>query len=129
MTASIGSPGIGSYDAPAGNAFSLVQLGAIQRGLPPAIDQNTIGVSAFRNRIDVQWKAAALDAAGAGFSGYWIYRDGEYLMRTTNTHFSDEAVTPGATHSYTIRTVDQHFNFSPGVSITASTPAIATVRR
>ena len=69
-----------------------------------------------------------LDAASAGLNGYWIYRDGDYLMRTTNTHFSDEAVSPGATHTYTVYTVDQHFNFSAAVAITASTPAITAAK-
>jgi hypothetical protein len=125
VTAGIGSPGIGSYGAPAGNAISLVQLGAIARTAPVAVDQRTIGISVFRNRIDVQWKPVAASATSAALSGYWIYRDGNYLMRTTKTNFSDEAVTPGATHSYTILTVDEHFNFSPATAITASTPAIA----
>jgi hypothetical protein len=65
---------IGSYNAPAGNAISPVQLGSIARAIPAAIDQRTIGVSAFRNRVDVQWKPVALDAASAGINGYWICR-------------------------------------------------------
>jgi hypothetical protein len=129
VTAGIGAPGIGSYNAPAGNAISLVQLGAIGRQTPAAVNHSTVGVSSFRNRVDVQWKPVALDAASAGLNGYWIYRDGDYLMRTTNTHFSDEAVSPGATHTYTVYTVDQHFNFSPATTITASTPAIAAVKK
>jgi hypothetical protein len=129
VTAAPGAPGIGAYGTPSGNAISLVQLAAIGRGLPPGVDQHTVGVSAFRNRIDVQWRPVTLDAASSGLSAYWIYRDGEYLMRTTSTHFSDETVTPGATHIYTIYAVDQHFNFSPGCSITVSTPAITTVKK
>jgi hypothetical protein len=128
VQASIGSPGIGSYNAPAGNAISLVQLGAIARELPPAIDQRTIGVSTFRNRVDVQWKSAAVSATSAGLNSYFIYRDGDYLLRTANTNFSDEAVAPGAMHSYTIYVVDQHFNLSTGTSITVSTPAIASAK-
>jgi len=129
VTAGIGSPGIGSYGAPAGNAISLVQLGAIARVLPVAVDQRTVGISAFRNRVDVQWKPPILAATSSGLAGYWIYRDGDYLMRTTSTHFSDEAVAPGATHSYTIYAVDQHFNFSTATSISASTPAIQAVKK
>jgi hypothetical protein len=129
ISGAIGSPGIGSYNAPAGNAISLVQLGAIARETPEAVAQQTIGISTFRNRIDVQWKPVALSAASAGMSCYWIYRDGDYFMRTDRTNFSDEAVSPGATHSYTIYAVDQHFNFSAGTSVTASTPAITTVTK
>jgi hypothetical protein len=123
VSAGIGAPGIGAYNTPAGNSISQVQLGQIARTLPPAVDEQTIGVSAFRNHIDVQWKPPALDETSAGLSGYFIYRDGEYFMRTTRTTFSDEAVSPGSTHSYKIYTVDQHFNFSAATTITASAPA------
>ncbi len=109
VTPGLGQPGIGSYGAPSGNAISLVQLGSIIRTLPTAVDDKIIGVAAFRNRIDVQWKAVPEDVNG-GLAGYWVYRDGQYLMRTTATHFSDEAISPGATHSYTINAVDEHFN-------------------
>lgn len=123
ITPGVGQPGIGSYGAPAGNAISQVQLGSIIRTSPSAVDQSTVGVSAFRTRIDVQWKAVLQDANG-GLAGYWVYRDGVYLMRTNLTHFSDETVLPGASHSYTINAVDEHFNFSPGTSITVATPTL-----
>jgi len=117
-----GQPGIGSYGTPAGNAFSLVQLGAISRPKPAALNDKAIGTSAFRNHTDVQWKAQPVDPGGPGLAGYFIYRDGEYLMRTAATHFSDEAVSPGASHTYTIYAVDQHYNLSPGVSVKVVTP-------
>jgi hypothetical protein len=123
ITPGVGQPGIGSYGAPAGNAISLVQLGSIIRTPPTALTQNTVGVSAFRNHTDVQWKAVPQDVNG-GLDGYWVYRDGNYFMRTTLTHFSDETVLPGASHSYAINAVDEHFNFSPAISITVDTPAI-----
>lgn len=123
VTPGVGQPGIGSYGAPPGNAISQVQLGSISRTPPAAVDQGTIGVAAFRTRIDVQWKPVPEDVDG-GLAGYWIYRDGDYLMRTAAPHFSDEAVSAGATHSYTIHAVDQHFNFSAGASITVAAPAI-----
>ena len=41
----------------------------------------------------------------------------------------DEAVSPGATHSYTIYTVDQHFNFSTATTVNATTPAIVGVKK
>ena len=129
VTAAIGAPGIGSYNTPAGNAISEVQLGLIARATPPAVDQRTIGVSTFRNRVDVQWKPPTLDAASAGLNGYFIYRDGEYFLRTTKTTFSDEAVSPGSSHSYAIYTVDQHFNFSAATSFDASTPAIKAAKK
>lgn len=129
VSAAVGAPGIGSYNTPAGNAISEVQLGLIARETPPAVDQRTIGVSAFRNHVDVQWKAPALDSVSPGLNGYFIYRDGEYFLRTAKTTFSDEAVSPGSSHSYTIYTVDQHFNFSAAATFNASTPAIAAAKK
>ena len=127
ITPGRGQPGIGSHGTPAGNSVSLVQLGAILRTPPTAVDEQAIGVSAFRNHVDIQWKPVAEDVSGA-LAGYWVYRDGNYFMRTTAPRFSDQAVSPGVTHSYTIKAVDQHFNFSPGTSITVTTPAAAAAR-
>jgi len=118
-----GQPGVGAHATPAGNAISQVQVGAANRTLPAALDSRSIGVSAFRRRVDVQWKAVPENATGNGLTGYWIYRDGNYLMRTTNTSFSDEAVSPGDKHTYTIYAVDQHYNFSAGASVNATVPA------
>jgi len=70
----------------------------------------------------VQWHGAVLDPNGPGLDGYFIYRDGDYLMRTTATHFSDEAVSAGAKHTYSIYVVDQHYNLSPGASVDVVTP-------
>ena len=122
ITTATGQPGIGSYSTPPGNSISLVQLGSIARGQPAAVGRDTVGVTAFRNRTDVQWQAVPDDPAGPGLACYWIYRDGNYLMRTTATHFSDEAVSPGAEHTYTVYAVDQHYNQSPGTSVTVTTP-------
>lgn len=118
----VGQPGVGAYGVPAGNAISLVQLGSMDRVAPPAIDKEKVGVSAFRNRVDVQWPPVTDEAAGSGLAGYWISRDGRYFMRTTSTMFQDLAVKPGETHTYAIAAVDQHYNFSPPVSVTVSTP-------
>jgi hypothetical protein len=117
-----GSPGIGAYGTPTGNSISEVQLGVIHRTALPAIDKQKIGVSVFRNRIDVQWPAVVDDPAGVGLASYWIARDGQYFMRTTATMFQDLAVKPGETHTYSIAVVDQHYNFSPPVTFTATAP-------
>jgi hypothetical protein len=117
-----GQPGIGAYGTPAGNAISEVQLGAIDRVAPSAIDPQKIGISAFRNHIDVQWQPVTDDPAGSGLAGYWIARDGLYFMRTTATMFQDLTVKPNETHVYSVVSVDQHYNFSTPVTFTVSTP-------
>ena len=119
--AAAGQPGIGAHGTPAGNAISQVELGTISRVAPPALEKAT--ASAFPNRIDLRWAPAAAPAASAGLAGYWVYRDGAYLGRTTAPVFQDEAVAPKSTHTYTIYAVDQHFNFSPAASVTVTAPA------
>lgn len=115
-------PGVGARATPPGNAIAAVQIGGADRVPPAAVDKQSIAVSAFRRRVDVQWKAATDNPGGSGIAGYWIYRDGNYLMRTTNTSFSDETVSPGDNHTYTIYAVDQHYNFSAASSVTATMP-------
>lgn len=116
-----GQPGIGVAETPAGNAMSTVRLGLVAHTVPAAIPQEKIGVSSFRNRVDVQWTPVAATVYGVAPS-YWIYRDGNYLLRTAAHQFSDEAVSPGSQHTYTIYAVDEDFNFSPGVSVSATAP-------
>ncbi|MGA2148368.1 MAG: hypothetical protein ABSH49_25770 [Bryobacteraceae bacterium] len=116
-----GQPGIGAAETPAGNAVSAVRLGLVAHAAPAAVAEETVGVSAFRNRVDVQWVPVVANAFG-GAPSYWIYRDGDYLLRTVAHQFSDEAVSPGSQHTYTIYAVDEDFNFSPGTSVTATAP-------
>jgi len=90
-SAAIGAPGIGSYNTRVDKAISELQLGLMAREMYPAVDQRTIGVSTFRNRVDVRRKPPALDVDSAGLNCYFIYRDAEYFLRTTKTTFSDKA--------------------------------------
>jgi hypothetical protein len=119
----VGQPGIGARGTPSGNAISAVRLSLVNHVAPAAVDEKTIGISAFRTRVDIQWAPAADGPNADGPVRYWVYRDGDYLMRTAATHVSDEAVSAGSQHTYAIYTVDQHDNFSQPVSLTASTPA------
>ncbi len=117
-----GQPGVGLYNTPVGNSISLVQLGSIARTPPAAVNSNLITSSAYRTSINLRWPAVSVAATSSGLNGYFIYRDGAYLTRTTKNFLIDEAVSPGATHTYTIYAVDQHFNQSSGASVTVTTP-------
>jgi hypothetical protein len=121
-TLGVGQPGVGLYGTPIGNSISLVELGAIGKTPLPAITSGQITTAAFRNRVGIQWPAVQIAATSSGLGGYWIYRDGDYLGRTTHTSFVDESITPGAKHTYTIYVVDQHFNPSAGTSVTVTVP-------
>ena len=59
------------------------------RGAPAPINAQNIGVSAFQKRVEVQFAAAPADPTGVGLAGYWIYRDGLYLMRTQRTTLTE----------------------------------------
>jgi RHS repeat-associated protein len=117
-----GQPGIGAHSTPAGNAISQVQLGAIDRNIPAVPDMVHVRASAFRNHVDVQWKAIALPPAATALAGYWVYRDGKYLLRTSRTSFSDETVVAGAKYTYTIYSVTDHYTFSPPATVSVSIP-------
>jgi hypothetical protein len=117
-----GQPGIGSYGAPSGNAISLVQLGAIDQIAPSAVNAAKLTASVFRTRVELVWPAATDDPNGIGLAGYWVYRDGLYLGRTSNPYFTDETVKAGETHSYAVKALDGHFNFAPPAAISITVP-------
>jgi hypothetical protein len=117
-----GQPGVGAYGVPAGNAISLVQLGAIDRVAPAAVEAGKLSASVFRKRVELQWTAAADDANGIGLAGYWVYRDGLYLGRTARTYFADETVAPGETHTCSVRPLDGHFNMAAAGSVAVTIP-------
>ncbi|MBV9746957.1 MAG: hypothetical protein JO099_24610, partial [Acidobacteriia bacterium] len=121
-TPALGQPGIGLAGTPPGNTISQVQLGAIDRAAPPAIQTSRIGVSVFRKRVDAQWPPITAASTSSGLAGYAIYRDGRYLLTTSATTFSDETVSPGETHTYSIYSVNQHGVLSAAASFTASMP-------
>jgi RHS repeat-associated protein len=120
--AGAGQPGVGARATPAGNAITQVQLGAISRTAPPAIDPAKLRAAAFPNHVDVQWQGVSLASLSPGLAAYWIYRDGLYFQRTSKTSFQDETVTQQSSHTYSIYTVDQHFNFSQPSAITVAVP-------
>ena len=64
--AGAGQPGIGSYGDPAGNAISLVQLGAIDRVAPAAVDVRKLSAAVFRTRVDLKWAEAATTPTALG---------------------------------------------------------------
>ena len=122
-----GAPGIGAYGTPAGNGISLVQLGAIGRATPVAVNQQKLTASVFRKRVELHWPAVAASAVSPGIASYWIYRDGAYLGRTTGVNFWDESVAIGATYNYSLVAVDQHFNASAGATLSVTVPSAAVV--
>jgi RHS repeat-associated protein len=118
-----GQAGVGLRATPAGNAIAEVRLASAARNVPTVLDRQKAQVAAFPDHIDVQWAAAAATSSGADLLGYWIYRNGKYFGRTSKPLFQDETVTANSEYTYTIHAVDQHFNFSPPMSVTATAPS------
>jgi len=98
----------------------------------PGAVPGSIGVSAFPNRVELQWHAAADDNAGSGVAGYRISRGGVDLgtvvaAQSGVTQFTDETVTPVQGTVYTIAAYDRHGN--TGAGATATVPAVAADAR
>ena len=119
-----GKPGVSLMPA-AGSAISKVEIGAIDRVAPGAIGGG--GVSAFANRVELQWQAAADDNGGSGVVGYQISRGSTYLGMAGGTQYTDETGTVTDRTAYTITAVDRHGNSGAGTTLTA--PAVAADAR
>ena len=119
-----GKPGVSLMPA-AGSAISKVEIGAIDRVAPGVISGG--GVSAFANRVELQWQAAADDNGGSGVVGYQISRGSTYLGMAGGTQYTDETGTVTDRTAYTITAVDRHGNSGAGTTLTA--PAVAADAR
>jgi hypothetical protein len=69
-----GAPGVSVSSAPSVNAISQAQLGPYDSILPNAIDAATVSVSAFPNRVEMQWQGVADDPNGTGIWMYFVAR-------------------------------------------------------
>jgi RHS repeat-associated protein len=106
---SSGKPGIGVRNAPAGNSIAEVQLGGMYAGTP-VLPTNEISVSAFSNRVEMQWPGASDGTNGPGIYDYWIYRNGTAIDTVTDGAFVDATVSPSTTYTYWIVAYDYDVN-------------------
>src|SRR5258707_5768160 len=65
-----GVPGVSVSYAPAGNTVPQAQLGPLDSIAPNAISAASIGVSAFPNRVELQWQGVTDDPNGTGIVWY-----------------------------------------------------------
>jgi hypothetical protein len=56
-------------------------------------------------------------------AGYRVYRDGALMTTVTGTSWTDTAVTPGSTYSYTVTAFDAAGNAAPSAAVSATVPA------
>jgi YD repeat-containing protein len=130
-----GQPGVGVWAVPAGNSIQTVWQGMVDRARPSAVNAQSIGVSAFSNRVDLQWQGAADDPNGVGIAYYLVCRStdgstspngsgcwasGHAYARTPE--LEDDNVYPGIAYTYQIFPTDYHSNEGPGVAFTVNSP-------
>jgi hypothetical protein len=72
-------------------------------------------------RVDLTWAAAADDSSSVG---YRVYRDGAHVGSTATTTWTNVAVAPATTYTYTVRALDSAGNLGDAsVQTTVTTPA------
>jgi hypothetical protein len=85
---------------------------------PPLAPQGLSGNAFGAHRIDLSWDASSDPGQNAippsGVGSYRIYRDGELAASTTATHYSDTALDPASSYTYTVSALDLAGNESPG---------------
>jgi len=104
-----------------------VQLGPLDSAPPNAINPATVGVSAFPNRIELQWQGVPDDPNGTGILWYQVYRHDsahptdQLITWSPTPSLSDPNVVPGTTYTYSLQPVDFHWN-PTNTTITVNTP-------
>ena len=119
-----GKPGVSLLPA-TGTTISKVEIGAVDRVAPGVVSNG--GISAFSNRVELQWQAAADDNGGSGVVGYRISRGGVNLGTAGGTQYTDETGTAADRTAYTITAFDRHGNSGAGTTLTA--PAVSADAR
>src|SRR5258708_3518714 len=120
-----GAPGVSVSNAPYGNTISRVQLGPLDTVAPNAISAASVGVSAFPNRVDLQWQGVRDDPNGIGILWYQVSTP-SYPTWAPSPSFTDPTVVPGTTYNYNLDAVDFHWNSSV-TSITVVTPPAGSI--
>ena len=92
----------------------------------PTAPATLTATSTYKTRIDLSWKAST---DNVGVTRYRIFRDGSLLTTVDAAEsYADNAVTPGSTHSYTVRALDDAGNVSAASDpASATTPAVSVL--
>lgn len=75
----------------------------------PTTPASFYGVSVSSSQINLSWTASTDDT---GIAEYRIYRDGAYIISTTNLYYSDIGLSVGKIYNYSIAAVDAAGNVS-----------------
>jgi chitodextrinase len=87
--------------------------------MPPTVPTNVVGTASREPvRVELAWTAST-DAASA--ISYRVYRNGAHVGTTATTAWTNTAVAPATTYTYTVRALDAAGNLgaaSPPVTVT-----------
>ncbi len=90
----------------------------------PSVPQNVTGNSAVSSHTNVSWSASTDNVA---VTGYNLYRNGVKIWSGTNLAYTDTAVQPQTTYSYTVSAYDAVPNTSSqSTAVNITTPADVT---
>ena len=72
-------------------------------------------------QADLSWSGAVDNAGGSGLLRYNVYRNSVLIGSTFGTTYTDNAVSPGTTYTYTVKSEDYHANEASGVNVSVQT--------
>lgn len=107
--------------SPASNPFTVTTQADTT---PPTTPGTPTATTVTSDQVSLSWTAAT---DNVGVLRYDIVRDGLTLANTSGTSFTDTTVTPGSTHTYSVRAVDAAGNISSSNSVWVTTPLSGSV--
>ncbi len=81
----------------------------------------------FPTWVDLGWQGAVDDSNGIGLWRYRIKRNSEVLAHVTTPEFTHASVAAATTYSYTIETMDYHWNYAAAATFSVSTPQVGAI--
>lgn len=110
----------GDGDKPIVHVFRLAEEAQPADTIPPSPPANLRVEAATASSVDLAWDGATDDAH---LVGYVIYRFGEPIATTTQTHYRDDKVNPSSTYTYAVAAWDASNNLGEAASLIAATPS------
>ena len=87
----------------------------------PGTPANLVATEVTSTSIALMWDSVQ-DLGGSGLAGYSVSRDGNFVLQTDSTSFTDNGLSPDTTYSYAIRAIDEAGNISDPVTLSETTP-------
>lgn len=106
------------------SALISISVDAASDTVAPAIPTGLAVTNSGTASITLQWQASIDNTGGSGIAGYDVYRDGALVGATAALSYTDSALNPATSYTYSIRARDNAGNVSArSPSVVASTLA------